>query len=97
MPPQFYIITTIADILQGPRNTADQRALIDRLSRGAFGQMVLNPRLRKPEGDNLVNGYSILTYEGDETRGGSKGRLHRAKLRITDGVSQKMLTVWEGI
>jgi len=90
MPPQFYIITTVADILQGPRNTAEQRALVNRLSRGAFGQMVLNPRLCKPDGDDLMNGYSILTYEGDETRGGSKGRLHRAKLRIIDGVSQRM-------
>ncbi|KAL9715270.1 hypothetical protein Ac2012v2_001931 [Leucoagaricus gongylophorus] len=87
MPPQFYILATLADVLQGTLNTGDQRALVSKLSRGAFGQMVLNPRPCKPEGDDLTGGYSILTYEGDETRGGSKGRLHRAKLGITDGVS----------
>lgn len=87
MPPQFYILTTLFDILQGSRNTEKQREKIESLSRGAFGRMVMNPRPRKPLDEDLAQGYSILTYEGDETRGGSKGRLHRAKLRVVDGVS----------
>lgn len=79
MPPQFYIITTLASILRGEKNTAAQRATVQQLSQGAFGQMVINPRrLKEPD----TEGRAILTYEGDETRGGSKGRLHRALVRL---------------
>lgn len=79
MPPQFYIITTLASILRGAKNTAAQRATVQQLSQGAFGQMVINPRrLKEPDSE----GRAILTYEGDETRGGSKGRLHRALVRL---------------
>ncbi|KXN92183.1 Putative nudix hydrolase 7 [Leucoagaricus sp. SymC.cos] len=91
MPPQFYILTTLSDILQGSRNTEEQRTKVESLSRGAFGRMVLNPRPRKPEDDDFAKGYSILVYEGDETRGGSKGRLHRAKLRMIDGVIREIV------
>ncbi|KAF9454613.1 hypothetical protein P691DRAFT_796156 [Macrolepiota fuliginosa MF-IS2] len=91
MPPQFYILTTLSDILLGSRNTEEQRAKAETLSRGAFGCMVMNPRPRKPIGDDLAQGYSILTYEGDETRGGSKGRLHRAKLRVVDGIIKEII------
>lgn len=91
MPPQFYILTTLCDILKGSRNTDEQRAQVEKLSRGAFGRMVINPRPRKPEGDDLIKGYSILTYEGDETRGGSKGRLHRAKLRMVNGAIKEII------
>lgn len=86
MPPQFYILTTLCDILQGSQNNAEQQAKVESLSRGAFGRMVLNPQPCRPESDDLAKGYSILTYEGDETRGGSKGQLHRVKLRIVNGV-----------
>lgn len=88
MPPQFYILITLCDILQGSQNNEEQRAQVATLSQCAFGRMILNPRPCKPEGDDLAKGYSILTYEGDETRGGCKGRLHRAKLRTVDGVSK---------
>ncbi|KAF8205753.1 NUDIX hydrolase domain-like protein [Mycena galopus ATCC 62051] len=62
MPPQFYIVQTLANILRGDTTTADQRARVEELARGAFGQM----------------GRFVLTYEGDHTRGGPEGRLHRA-------------------
>lgn len=84
MPPQYYILSTLADILQGSRNTPEQRAKVEALSSGLFGSMVINPRaIGKDE-----NGRTILTYEGDELRGGSKGRLHRALVKLNDSVSQ---------
>jgi hypothetical protein len=73
MPPQFYILTTLFEILHGQKNTPQQREQIRTLSQGSFGHMVFNPILTKD-----VDGREIFTYEGDETRGGSKGRLHRA-------------------
>lgn len=82
MPPQFYIMSTLADILQGAVNTPDQRKKVEILSRGNFGKMVINPRKLKED----ENGRSILTYEGDETRGGPKGRMHRALLKMQGGV-----------
>lgn len=90
MPPQFYILTTLSDILQGSRNMEEQQKKVELLSRGAFGRMVMNPRPSKPQDEDLAQGYSILTYEGDETRGGSRGRLHRAKLRIVDGAIKEI-------
>ena len=80
MPPQYYLLSTLADILQGPTNTLTQREKVQTLSRGLFGRMVITPqRYKKDDGMGRV----ILTYEGDETRGGSKGRLHRALLKMT--------------
>lgn len=84
MPPQYYLLSTLADILQGPTNTPTQREKIQTLSKGLFGRMVITPQLYKKD-DGM--GRVILTYEGDETRGGSKGRLHRALVKISqDGV-----------
>ncbi|KAJ6502100.1 hypothetical protein C8R45DRAFT_1091997 [Mycena sanguinolenta] len=76
MPPQFYIVYTLASILRGGVTTADQRARVEELARGAFGKMVINPqRLPGPPDEQ---GRTVLTYEGDHTRGGPEGRLHRA-------------------
>jgi len=82
MPPQFYLISTLADIFDGSKNTEEQRERVKTLSGGLFGRMVINPR---PLGKDEL-GRSILTYEGDQTRGGSHGRLHRAHLKMKDGV-----------
>jgi hypothetical protein len=85
MPPQAYILTTLAGILQGRANTPAQRARVQELSAGMFGRMVINPRRLLVEDEE---GRTILTYEGDETRGGSKGRLHRALVKVgQSGVS----------
>jgi hypothetical protein len=81
MPPQAYILATLAPILQGRINTAMQREHVEVLSRGMFGRMVINPRRLGED----ANGYTILTFEGDETRGGSKGRLHRVLAKVGKG------------
>jgi len=82
MPPQAYLLTTLAEILKGRENTAAQREHVSRLSEGLFGRMVINPRRLHTEDEE---GRTILTYEGDETRGGSKGRLHRVLVKVGKG------------
>lgn len=81
MPPQAYILNTLAEILKGRTNTAIQREYVEALSRGMFGRMVINPRRIGEDAE----GYTILTFEGDETRGGSKGRLHRVLAKVGKG------------
>jgi hypothetical protein len=81
MPPQAYILTTLAEILKGRTNTEMQRERVEALSRGMFGRMVINPRRLGEDAE----GYTILTFEGDETRGGSKGRLHRVLAKVGKG------------
>ncbi|KAJ2966125.1 hypothetical protein NUW54_g13900 [Trametes sanguinea] len=46
--------------------------------------MVINPRAL-PGHDVKGTGYQVLTYEGDETRGGSPGRRHRSKVWFGPG------------
>jgi hypothetical protein len=87
MPPQYYILATLSEILQGRKNTPEQRNKIEILSRGLFGGMVINPKML-PELDE--EGRTILTYEGDETRGGSKGRFHRVVARIKGGAATEL-------
>jgi hypothetical protein len=79
MPPPYYILSTVASILRGPENISTQREKVERLSRGLFGRMVINPRLLR---DTDEEGRTILTYEGDHTRGGSTGRLHRSLVKF---------------
>ncbi|KAI0362460.1 hypothetical protein OH77DRAFT_1515702 [Trametes cingulata] len=83
-PPQFYLLTTLAGILNGTQNTPDQRERVHSLAHGSFGNMVINPR-PLPGHDVKGTGYQVLTYEGDETRGGSPGRLHRSKVWFGPG------------
>lgn len=86
MPPQYYILSTLADILQGPHNTSDQRRKVQTLSQGLFGRMVINP-VRVGEDHS---GRAILAYEGDELRGGTKGRLHRTLVKFNGAVSDTL-------
>jgi len=72
-PPQYYILETLRLILAGSSNTESQRNTVQMLSRAAFGRMVINPKFLRV--DNGVN--QAFVYEGDELRGGPKGRLHR--------------------
>jgi hypothetical protein len=74
MPPQHYIISTISDILFGPEARIHQRERVERLSAGAFGRMVVHVRAGKKD----ASGRTPLVFEGDETHGGPKGRLHRS-------------------
>ena len=82
MPPQYYLVTTLASILLGPSNTLEQRAKVEALSRGSFGRMLINP-MPLPHG--APDGWSVLTYEGDEARGGKVGRLHRSLVKFSPG------------
>lgn len=81
-PPQYYLLSTLASILPDTFSTPEQRAKVAQLSSGHFGQMVIQPR-GLPEKD--PEGRTILTYEGDETRGGSSGRLHRGHVKFGRG------------
>jgi hypothetical protein len=74
MPPQHYILTTLADILVGRETTSRQRERVKQLSASAFGRMVIHPQAGKKD----ANGRTPLVYEGDEARGGPSGRLHRS-------------------
>ncbi|KIL65633.1 hypothetical protein M378DRAFT_76806 [Amanita muscaria Koide BX008] len=79
MPPQFYILSTLSEILSGNVNTEEQRNQITKLSSGAFGSLSICPKSLSVNGGD---GRTILTYEGDETRGGPPGRLHRALVKF---------------
>jgi len=81
MPPQFYLVSTLAPLLDGDVSTSEQRARVQRLAEGNFGRMSVNPKGLIPVPEGTPEGYSILTYEGDEARGGRKGRLHRALVK----------------
>jgi hypothetical protein len=74
MPPQHYILTTLAELLVGRELTSRQRERVERLSAGAFGRMVVFPQAGKKD----ANGRTPLVYEGDEARGGPKDCLHRS-------------------
>jgi hypothetical protein len=75
MPPQHYILSTLADLLVGREATTPrQRERVEQLSAGVFGRMVICPQV----GERDANGRTALVYEGDEARGGPRGRLHRS-------------------
>jgi hypothetical protein len=82
MPPQFYLLTTLASVLSGDMTTITQKDAIHRLACGSFGGYVINPRTL-PEKDE--QGLTVLTYEGDELRGGKQGARHRARVRSKKG------------
>jgi len=75
MPPQHYILTTLADLLVGRQ----QRERVEQLSAGSFGRMVICPQAGKRD----ANGRTALVYEGDEARGGPRGRLHRSIVLVS--------------
>lgn len=60
------------------------------LSRAAFGRMVINPKFLRV--DNGVN--QAFVYEGDELRGGPKGRLHRMVVGRVGTVRHQILVFW---
>jgi hypothetical protein len=79
MPPQHYILTTLADILVGREATSQQRERVKQLSVGAFGRMLIHPKAGKKDADERTP----LVYEGDEARGGPNGRLHRSLVLVS--------------
>lgn len=82
MPPQFYIVSTLAELLQGDVNTPTQRERVATLANGPFGRMSIHPRAYT---QGAPEGWTFMTYQGDESRGGPKGRLHRSMCRFQKG------------
>ncbi|KZT09784.1 uncharacterized protein LAESUDRAFT_520859 [Laetiporus sulphureus 93-53] len=97
MPPQVYLLDILADILRSDRNTDSQRDRVRALSTGTFGRIVFQPHMLS---ERDADGNTIMTYEGDETRGGPKGRLHRSLVKwgkggiATDVVVQRTFDVF---
>jgi hypothetical protein len=77
---------TLSQILPPPGGTVgtEHQDRIRAISRGNFGKMVVTPT-RLGQIDSA--GRTTLVYEGDEARGGPKGRRHRAIVTITKGAS----------
>ncbi|KAF8330514.1 hypothetical protein F5887DRAFT_895542 [Amanita rubescens] len=91
MPPQYYILHTLSDILPRGINTQSQCEKVERLSRGAFGKLSFNPKHFPPEDGDADPKRMLLVYEGDETRGGPPGRLHRAFVKHDEhGVTREI-------
>lgn len=89
MPPQHYILTTLADLLVGREATPQQRGRVEQLSAGAFGRMVICPQAA---GKKDANGRTALVFEGDEARGGPKGRLHRSLVLFSPETKVGLMT-----
>ncbi|KIY66316.1 hypothetical protein CYLTODRAFT_423532 [Cylindrobasidium torrendii FP15055 ss-10] len=75
MPPQYYILSTLADI-----PPASLREGVLKLSNGAFGKMSVHPERLFTDGKKVT-----FTYEGDEERGGQSGRRHRVNCEVGKG------------
>ena len=80
MPPQYYLISTLAEILAGDQNSEAQRMRVRRLAEGAFGGMVILPRQSK-----FGDGRGLLAYEGDELVDGPVGARHRSIIKLGPG------------
>lgn len=80
MPPQYYLISTLAEVLDGDRCSEAQRERVRQLSEGAFGKMVVVPRQVK-----IGDGRVVLAYGGDELAGGPVGARHRSVIKPGPG------------
>ena len=90
-PPQYYLLTTLVDFLDSKYQGSDKAEVL-RSRIGAFGARLFNPR---PAGFTEEGGKgqrSVLTYEGDELRGGKAGDRHRSLVLYQGRVSGEMLT-----
>jgi len=77
--PHLYQIRALALVLTTSANTSEQRTRVKKLSDGQYGKMTLNPFTLE---GNCREGRTVFTYEGDETRGGPLGNLHRTIVNI---------------
>ncbi|KAI0337276.1 hypothetical protein BDW22DRAFT_1364363 [Trametopsis cervina] len=84
MPPQFYLLTTLAPLLTGNANAERQRARVETLARSAFGSLSIHPVSLK---QGAPDGWMHMVYEGDELHGGQKGCLHRSVVKVGKGGS----------
>jgi len=81
--PQAYNIATLADILKSRSSTPEEQTRVCQLSASIYGRMTLHPLLLTGDG---YKGRIIFTYEGDETRGGPYGQLHRSVDWMDEGM-----------
>jgi len=88
MPPQYYLLQTLAPIITGDVSTPEQKEAVRKLAESGFGSMVINPR---PLPNKHEEGWTIMTYEGDETRGGAPGTRHRSLLNPKKGLVSAFL------
>ena len=87
-PPQYYLLTTLGGLLDS-MPPGNNRTELLRTCIGGFGSRLFNPR---PSGFTEEDGKgqrSILTYEGDELRGGKAGDRHRCLVRFQGRVSRE--------
>ncbi len=87
LTPQFYLIVTLSEILTTGILTSNQRERILELSNGLFGKMCLHPLELVIEDKSKI----VFTYEGDESRGGKPGCLHRNTVRFNEARSVRLL------
>jgi 8-oxo-dGTP pyrophosphatase MutT (NUDIX family) len=87
-PPQFYLLTTLRHLLDSMHQESN-RAEVLRARIGGFGSRLFRPR---PSGFTEEGGKgrrSVLTYEGDEMRGGKAGDRHRSLILNQGRVSRR--------
>jgi len=83
MPPQYYLLNVLAKVFGSHSDFKRNGELLRKISCGPFGERVFSPQIL--QGVQLDNGRQILTYEGDETRGGPKGARHRSNVKFVKG------------
>lgn len=79
MPPQLYLVSALASLLIGNLNVPEQREGVAAVAKGPFGRMSIHPRTLHGA---APAGWTVSTWPGDESRGGPKGRLHRAFVKF---------------
>jgi hypothetical protein len=78
MPPQFYLLTTLAELLQEHETAEHEIERISTLCNSTFGHAIIRPERFTIVGE----AKSFMAYEGDEVRGGPPGRKHRMHMEM---------------
>jgi hypothetical protein len=98
MPPQYYLLTTLCDILEKSKTTPHLPVsqYVRQTVGKAFGMRIFNPKFGPQIVGNDGLSRAVLMYEGDDqyestSSGGEKGevnaRRHRSLVTFKDGVS----------
>jgi 8-oxo-dGTP pyrophosphatase MutT (NUDIX family) len=97
MPPQYYLLSTLADILEKPETSPDLSVpqYVRQTVGKAFGARVFNPKFGTRTVGNDGISRAVLMYEGDDqyesaslgdTIGAENARRHRSLVTFKDGV-----------
>jgi len=78
MPPQYYLISTLAEILYGHQSSEAQRTQVRQLSEGAFGRMVVLSQQSELEDGRIL-------YEGGEPMESALGARHGLIAKLGPG------------